>query len=105
MQALRYLVKVASPTWTEPEIRSTVSRPFVTKNGLFGLALGLLSSMRLLSKYCTRCRPLPSGDSLYASSRPGVLGPGPQNHVRLTLPYFNSRSVRFQTRSNAVAAK
>src|SRR5438477_6957904 len=60
--------------------------------------------MRLLSKYWTSLSLLPRGESLYCSTRPGVLGPGPQNQVRLTLPSATGLSVRCQTRWNAGCA-
>src|SRR5438067_1803475 len=81
----------------KPLINSTVNNPLVTKKGWEGLASGLFNSMRLLSKYCTSLSLSADADWLYCSSRPGVLGPGPQNHVRESLPCFTSRSVRFHT--------
>src|SRR6266516_272086 len=93
-----------SPTCIWPEISSTVSRPLVTNHLLSGEDLGLLISIRLLSKYCTRRIPEPSCASAYGS-RPAISGAGPQVHVRATALEATGWSLRIQTRSNAESAK
>src|SRR5438270_7886250 len=95
-------VQLLSPVCILPEINSTVSRPLVTYQGELGSAEGLLISMRLLSKYCTR--RLPPCPCAYCSMRPAVLGAGPQNQVRLTLPEATGPSVRRHVVSNALPA-
>src|SRR3954447_23632591 len=86
-----------------PDTNSTVRRPLVRYQGELGLAAGLFISMRLLSKYCTR--RLPPAPCWYSSLSPAVLGAGPQNQVRLTLPEATGLSVRRQVVSKAGPAK
>src|SRR5437867_7514040 len=95
---------VELPTCIRPEISSTVSRPLVTNHLSSGESLGLLISMRLLSKYWTSRVPEPSGASAYAST-PEARGAGPQVHDRATARDATGWSLRSQTVSNAESAK
>src|SRR5437870_5117368 len=95
---------VELPACIRPEISSTVSRPLVTNHLSSGESLGLLISMRLLSKYCTSLAPDPSGASAYGSM-PEARGAGPHVHERTTAREATGRSLRIQTVSNAESVK
>src|SRR5436190_23542304 len=91
------------PSCILPDISSTVSRPLVTNHLSLGDNFGLFISMRLLSKYCTRRVPDPSGASAYGSI-PDARGAGPQVHDRDAAREATGRSLRIHTLSNAESA-
>src|SRR3954463_4877978 len=91
------------PVCMRPDISSTVSSPLVTNHLSLDASLGLLISMRLLSKYCTRRVPDASGASAYGSS-PDASGAGPQVHVREAACDATGWSLRNQTFSKAESA-
>src|SRR6478609_8426177 len=91
------------PNCTLPEISSTVSRPLVTNHLSSGDSLGSLTSMRLLSKYCTSRSPVPSVASAYCST-PDARGAGPHVHDREAARDTTGRSLRIHTRSNDESA-
>src|SRR5579859_1171441 len=88
------------PVWIAPLTISTVSRPLVTKDGSLRSPLGLLISMRALSKYSTRCLPAPSPASTYASLARNR-GRGPQSQERATWPAAIPASASPQRRAKA----